>query len=502
MLQSEIEQQCSLLDDQANRIIGGISLSKHFVERSIDNIKNARIKLEKITVDFAQNESEAITSCLSVIENLKNHLIGTQMILEELISVLNQFRVEITQSSQKKKHGLRLSEIYAYFIPDEFKGDYINGAYSDIIVKYQDMLYQVLRKFPYQKDNGSGFSDFGKNSIKFAKGFLGRNLATIITDLSVLPYFDVILKFLNPNLTNEGELIGDDSMADDEYKKRHFNAMCEINQFRVENNMTQIEKDEIPDIEALLLQTITAYKSVGESVSPIQIFRNKKTNGYTVIFPATVGDIPPNKWATNSLNNWGSNNYAIKKQSALVAEARGILERKAKEDGQDIKNINIMTVGFSQGGINAASFASKYENELNIKQVVTLGSPIAHFKIEKANVLAYEQKHAKNDIVPYLDTPYSLPRMDGWRLLLPGQNKNSHNWQTIKVDNIMTPLIGEDSADSIAPGHDPGNYALGARGVKINSIDTIKQFLGSKDVVSQKTYFIHSSKTTPKSHTK
>jgi len=78
----------------------------------------------------------------------------------------------------------------------------------------------------------------------------------------------------------------------------------------------------------------------------------------------------------------------------------------------------VMVAGFSQGGITAAAFAQDFNNKYDIKQVVTIGAPIANFSIpESVHVLAYE---SADDV---------MPRLDG------RENPQSPNWQTIKGDD-------------------------------------------------------------------
>ncbi|MDR0788995.1 MAG: hypothetical protein LBN03_02225 [Bifidobacteriaceae bacterium] len=132
----------------------------------------------------------------------------------------------------------------------------------------------------------------------------------------------------------------------------------------------------------------------------------------TVIMPPTHGFETPNSWQQDG--------GLMVDNAPILENAKLAIEKEFAKLGMvDGKDIPIMIGGFSQGGLAAAAFSQKYQNDFNISQVVTVGSPIGIFSgIPKStNVIAFE---FDDDIVPKLDLT---------------KNPIANNWETIKIDN-------------------------------------------------------------------
>lgn len=143
----------------------------------------------------------------------------------------------------------------------------------------------------------------------------------------------------------------------------------------------------------------------------IAIQRFKKKDGsisWLVTIPGTDGKPKsPFGWPQNAEVMSSSKNVRQNADSTrMVIEAM----RKSGIKATD----SVILVGHSQGGIVAASIASDYSKQYNIKHVVTAGSPIANHPIpNKTWVTSIEME---DELVPTLDG---------------ASNPNRNNWVTI-----------------------------------------------------------------------
>ncbi|WP_162861416.1 alpha/beta hydrolase, partial [Gardnerella vaginalis] len=143
----------------------------------------------------------------------------------------------------------------------------------------------------------------------------------------------------------------------------------------------------------------------------IAIQRFKKKDGsisWLVTIPGTDGKPKsPFGWPQNAEVMSSSKNVRQNADSTrMVIEAMRKSGIKAKD--------SVILVGHSQGGIVAASIASDYSKQYNIKHIVTAGSPIANHPIpNKTWVTSIEME---DELVPTLDG---------------ASNPNRNNWVTI-----------------------------------------------------------------------
>lgn len=295
-----------------------------------------------------------------------------------------------------------------------------------------------------------------------------------LDDQGELVYSNTLAQKLN--VQNKGKLLLNNSDTEG-IKKRELDYL----------EQAGLQKNNIPYLHDLVRYLPVGYKSGGDDVSTIQILKKKgDSNNYTIIFPATTGGINPKQWSKTSLNTWGHNLYAINGTSDLILRADEALKKQLKKDQVDISDAKIMVAGFSQGGILAAAYAQKYENKQNIKQVLTVGSPVSNMKISKANVLAIEQTHISDDLVPHLEKA-GIKRNNKQKI--SDENPQQSNWQTIKISNISTNVLPE-AKGSIAQGHDVGNYQFATIESQINNQKVIDQFLGDSSEIESANYYV------------
>jgi hypothetical protein len=156
------------------------------------------------------------------------------------------------------------------------------------------------------------------------------------------------------------------------------------------------------NLHDLVLQTGVNHKIGDADFSLVRIFvKPGDPPHFTITFPATsAGEL-----FGHTATNWGDNINTIMGKSDLLKATKEALETSIEEYSKEhdvpieqVRGAPIMVTGLSQGGILAGSFAARYGTVLNIKQVFTFGSPIAHFNIPKSvNILAYRNTI---DIVP------------------------------------------------------------------------------------------------------
>ncbi len=119
-----------------------------------------------------------------------------------------------------------------------------------------------------------------------------------------------------------------------------------------------------------------------------------------VIIPSTQEWSPWGSAVPNDL--YGNLSAMSGNESDLQILAQRAIDAKLAELPESMRpEVEIMTVGFSQGGIVAAAIAAS--GEYNVTQVVTAGSPIAGYvkdMPEGINVLSLEQL---GDPIPQLD---------------------------------------------------------------------------------------------------
>ena len=122
----------------------------------------------------------------------------------------------------------------------------------------------------------------------------------------------------------------------------------------------------------------------------------------------------------------------------------------------------VMLTGHSQGGITAASIASDpaVVSELNIRSVVTGGSPIGRFDIDdRVSVLSVEHQQ---DPVPMLDG---------------AGNPDRPNWTTVRRD--LPDALAQDGNGVANPGlaHASGNYATTGAMIDASSDPSVQEWL-------------------------
>ncbi|MDR3152219.1 MAG: hypothetical protein LBT85_01990 [Bifidobacteriaceae bacterium] len=165
-----------------------------------------------------------------------------------------------------------------------------------------------------------------------------------------------------------------------------------------------------------------------DGVTNIQIMvKEGSPPSFTVLLPCTT------RW--KEVNGWPEDFNIMSGNSNLVSLAKTALETEMQKRG--ISNFSeppVMLAGFSLGGLASAFFASKYNSNFNIKQVVSFGAPIGRFNIDnKINVLAYE---FANDYVAKFDLK---------------ENPTAKNWETVVLPRNDLNLQG------IAKPKDPVN---------------------------------------------
>lgn len=128
-----------------------------------------------------------------------------------------------------------------------------------------------------------------------------------------------------------------------------------------------------------------------------------------LMLPSTQQWLPDSQIPNDALGNL----TGIQGSSALVALADEAVAKHLYAQGLAVDAVEIIVVGFSQGGIAAAAFATVFADKYRIPQVVTAGSPIGKFtEIPKhTRVLALE---AHDDPVPKLDGQPN-PNEPQWR---------------------------------------------------------------------------------------
>lgn len=162
------------------------------------------------------------------------------------------------------------------------------------------------------------------------------------------------------------------------------------------------------------------------SIIAIQRFKKPDgTSSWLIIIPGTDGKAhSPFGWEQNT--EVMSHTALARKQ----ADSTRMVVEAMKRSG--IKpNDPVTLVGHSQGGIVAASIASDYSKQYNIKHIVTAGSPIANHPIPKRTwVTSIEMT---DELVPSLDGK---------------QNPRRNNWVTIygKATNV------KENQQSLPPG--------------------------------------------------
>lgn len=142
----------------------------------------------------------------------------------------------------------------------------------------------------------------------------------------------------------------------------------------------------------------------------IQRFRKKDGNvSWLVTIPGTDGK-------SHSPFGWEQNAevMSIRSDTRKQADSTRMVVEAMRKSG--IKsNDSVVLIGHSQGGIVAASIASDYSKQYNIKHVITAGSPIANHPIPKnISVTSIEMD---DELVPNLDGK---------------ENPSRKNWVTVR----------------------------------------------------------------------
>ncbi|MBH0053114.1 hypothetical protein I6E74_02885 [Salinibacterium sp. SWN139] len=138
---------------------------------------------------------------------------------------------------------------------------------------------------------------------------------------------------------------------------------------------------------------------------------------FTLVIPSTqewnpLGSLIPNDAMGNLNIMTGQSRLLDASYKALTAS----IDAYYLENPDAPRPPAVMVAGFSQGGITAGAFAELYGEDLNVKQVLTVGAEIGRFDIDSdVNVVAYE---ATGDLVPKL-----------------GGARNPAEWETIEADN-------------------------------------------------------------------
>lgn len=286
---------------------------------------------------------------------------------------------------------------------------------------------------------------------------------------------------MNPNLKNDGYELTKSETERFPFVQRELIYWEKIKSIYGE----KYSSNSIMNLQQLILQTGDPFLIGDTDASCVKIMRNPGPPAtYTIIFPATVGNPVPKFWATNTLNSWGSNVFALNSNSKLSDLAYQSLRNSIIEHGDDPHNTAVQAAGFSQGGILAAGFTQKYGSDLNIEQLVTVGSPTSSFHGigSKTNVLNLKNVGFKLPL-GYDPIAFSDQAIECWAQSLCGYSNfltpkaveniliSSHiipktfslsgnsNSRDIFVSDINHPVL-DASVGSVAPGHDVGNYAF------------------------------------------
>ena len=147
---------------------------------------------------------------------------------------------------------------------------------------------------------------------------------------------------------------------------------------------------------------------------------------YIVYVPATTD------WSVKGGRNTTDTATNVQTMAQRESAMRHVVRTAIKESGIGPDD-EIMFVGYSQGGIVAASLAAdpEFRKQANVRQVVTVGSPIGRFDVGNTKVLSIEQDR---DVIPALDGT---------------DNPDKRNWTTIIADSppVDSPL-GAHSSDA------------------------------------------------------
>ncbi len=145
---------------------------------------------------------------------------------------------------------------------------------------------------------------------------------------------------------------------------------------------------------------------------------------YIVYVPATTD------WSVKGGRNTTDTATNVQTMAERESAMRHVVKTAIRESGIQPED-EIMLVGYSQGGIVAASLAAdpEFRKQARVRQVVTVGSPIGRFDVGNTKVLSIEQDR---DVVPALDGT---------------DNPDKRTWTTIIADSppVDSPLGAHSS---------------------------------------------------------
>lgn len=132
---------------------------------------------------------------------------------------------------------------------------------------------------------------------------------------------------------------------------------------------------------------------------------------YIVYVPAMTD------WSMASGRNTTDTATNVQTMAGRESAMRHVVKEAVKDAGIGPDD-EVMLVGYSQGGIVAASLAAdpEFRRQANVRQMVTVGSPVGRFDVEGTKVLSIEQDR---DVIPALDG---------------SDNPDTRDWTTIIAD--------------------------------------------------------------------
>ncbi len=225
----------------------------------------------------------------------------------------------------------------------------------------------------------------------------------------------------------------------------------------------------IIDVESLLLRAGELdYLGKGDEAQIETLLVEGPPMSLTVIIPSTQEWSP---WGSGVPNDLYGNLSAMSgNASDLQILAQHAIDARLAELPESMRSeVEIMTVGFSQGGIVAAAIAAS--GQYNVTQVVTAGSPIAGYvkdMPEGIKILSLEQL---GDPVPQLDGSPN-PVRDG-------------------VTTVRVPDAEQPGEKDPLVSHDIFRYAKVAEGLdpQSESAQAIAKFLGTGEDQSPHRYY-------------
>jgi hypothetical protein len=352
------------------------------------------------------------------------------------------------------------------------------GAVGDAADRFQEDPWGALSwgGMPLIVEAGQSiFDNFSINDIA-ANG--ANNLGNVLGATG--PFYDDILEAIIHDgqalgLFNDGEaVLGDPTISNTELDKRAGDSAVEsweqINDEGIGYNLDDNNRIKPTDVSSLLAgakqidatgagdfaeirilesQTLVSIDDLGQPVYDI---------AYTVQIPSTLSWNPiagtiPNDVTSDLIAMSGD-------QTALTNAVFAAMDEQGIPTGPGAPPV--MMVGFSLGGITAASMAADPRG-YNIQQVVTAGSPISEIAIPAhVDVTAFQ---AKQDVVPETSG---------------GTNPSS--WTTVQKDGPL--LLGEDESTLIGPqnAHDANRYAVMAANEENVNTDAVIAEYFSGDV--------------------